>query len=90
MSFVIEPIVTTYQPTQTVNCALLPPQYLPYKNDSSAVFNTVAPWYQPSATENRALISTYGITNNQQYRKYMTAHAESIKQINTLGFKKTL
>jgi len=90
MSFVIDPSVTAYYPNKIVDSSLLPQQYLTYGNESSAFFKTVAPWYQPGGTENQALIQNYGITSNQQYRKYMTSHSESVKQYNNKSFVTTI
>lgn len=90
MSFVIDPSITAYYPNKIVDSSLFPQQYLTYGNESSAFFKTVAPWYQPGGTENQALIQTYGITSNQQYRKYMTSHSESVKQYNNKNFVTTL
>jgi len=89
MSFVIEPSVSTYRPNKTVDSSLLPPNYLTYENESAAFFKTVAPWYQPGGEENQALLHTYGITTNQQYRKYMTSHSESVQKFNTQAFQST-
>lgn len=90
MSFVIDPSVSAYYPNKTVDSTLLPQKYLTYGNESSPFFKTVAPWYQPGGVENQILINTHGITTNQQYRKYMTSHSESVKQYNNKSFLKTL
>jgi hypothetical protein len=48
------------------------------------------PWYQPGSIENQALLNNYGITNNQQYRKYMTNNSLDICKFNHLSFIKTI
>ena len=90
MSFVIEPSVTAYYPKQIVDSSLLPQKYITHGKESSIFFKTVNPWYQPGSTENQALLQTYGITSNQQYRKYMTSHSESVKQYNNKSFVTTI
>ena len=90
MSFVIEPSIAKYHSNKSVDITQLPYKYLTYENETAAFFQTVAPWYQPGGKENQTIINNYGITTNQQYRKYMTSQSENIKQYNTNTFQSTV
>ena len=50
----------------------------------------VQPWYQPGGFENLVLLNHFNVTNNQQYRAYMTKQSLDVRKYNEKSFVKTI
>ena len=77
-----EPTETTYTSDSRKNALLLPQNYLETTQYTFADHTNTEAWYQPNRDYNYYLINTNSITNNKNYRKYMTNHNQEIIKYN--------
>ena len=88
MSFVPEINETKYFSDNIPNITSLPYHYLPQTRNLNNEVPLVNTWYQPGDKENEAILNTFQISSNQQYRKYMMKNSQEIINFNQKEYKK--
>jgi hypothetical protein len=90
MSFSAEQEYTAFSADHNTDMGMPPEKYLPFHQYQMSKYTNVEPWYQPNRDYNYNLLDTNQITNNKQYRKYMTQNNKEIIEYNEKQYKKQI